>query len=210
MKKIFVLALILLSSCSQEKENHISFFPLTNYPQDQLEVVQIAENLTNEMLHSSCFEQVFLNRQLAQTENRSNKEVINHLRSLKGSVPVVMYYSFKNVVGYRSPPSPTVYTNSKFHNNANACERASNLAHEAVGHSLGNYDHDYYETSRRPYSVPYSLNTAFEKCCACSSTTDCKILETPAKTTKQRFCYRSWKYLWLKKVCYTTDVPLQS
>lgn len=180
----------------------INFEPIYNYNLEDKEVLKVSTSLINEMVNSSCFEKVFLERNLRKTNGRTNKEVIEHLRSIKGSVPLHMYYTRKSVVGYRQPPKPDVYTNSKFHRGASACSRASNLAHEALGHSLGDYGHAFRPNKLRPYTVPYSLNYAFEKCCACNGVTDCFILEKPVTEKTKTVCRRTWRTLWLRKTCY--------
>ena len=154
---------------------HAIFNPLRNHTVEEKEAVAKAEVLVNALIDSSCFEQFFLSRGLIQTDGRTADQVVKHIRSIKElAVPVEMYYDrFSRVVGYRQPPSLTIYTNRKFHAGTYVKDRASNLGHEWL-HSVG-YGHDFKATKRRPYSVPYSFNAAMEECSACKSINNCFI-----------------------------------
>jgi hypothetical protein len=141
----------------------IRFKPIKGHTQKDLERVKSAEAKINAMVKSECFEKFLLARPMIQTEGRTNAEVIAHLRQANLEVPVVMYYKNNRVVGYRQPPSPTIYTNRKFHAGTTPCNAGSNLFHE-WSHSLV-YGHSFKATRSRPYSVPYSLNAVVSKCC---------------------------------------------
>ncbi len=125
-----------------------------------------AEILVNKVFQSECFEKFFLARELEQKylNGKSNQEILNKLRTTVLAVPVHYYYSWKGVVGYRQPPKPDIYFNRKFHNNFDTCNTASNAAHE-WSHSLG-FEHDFKATATRPFSVSYSINAGFDKCCS--------------------------------------------
>lgn len=124
-----------------------------------------AEVLVNKVFQSECFAKFFLARELEQKylKGQSNAAILKKLQSTVLAVPVHYYYSWRGVVGYRQPPKPDIYFNRKFHNNFDACNTASNAAHE-WSHSLG-FEHDFNSTSTRPFSVPYSINAGFDKCC---------------------------------------------
>ncbi len=183
---LIILTALLLSSCTlpvikQEKEyiawtladGEIKFDPAKNYTKSELEVLVISEALANGLVKSQCFSGLMESRRLIDTNGKTPKEVVDHIRTSKLTVPVTMYYSNNNIVGYRAPPSLTVYTNRKFHAGATACSRASNLTHE-WSHSLG-YGHSFKATLSRPRSVPYSINAAFKECCSCVGIRDCKL-----------------------------------
>jgi hypothetical protein len=73
---------------------------------------------------------------------------------------VTMYYKGNSVVGFTTPSSMIVNTNSKFHDQFDACEIAGNLYHEWT-HKMG-FDH----ASAKSYnSVPYSLGYAMRDFC---------------------------------------------
>lgn len=179
----------------------INFKPLINHNEKDTRMVKLSEKLIVDVINSNCFEDFFLKRKLRKTNGRSNKEVIEHLRSLKGDVPVRMYYSRKNVVGYRQPPSIKVHTNLKYHRGANLCNRSSNLSHEAYGHSLGGYGHAFRPNKLRPFTVPYSLNEAFKVCCSCTKIDECKVNEKIIKPKYKTVCKKTWYTLWLSSKC---------
>lgn len=127
--------------------------------------VEQLEKKVNEVVSSQCFFDQITKATMVQTNGRNPLEVALHLRSLNGQVKVHYYRKNNNVVGYRQPPSKDVHFNLKFHDNRSVCTNAGNAAHEALGHSLGGYSHDFKATKRRPLSVPYTLNTVFKRCC---------------------------------------------
>jgi hypothetical protein len=60
-----------------------------------------------------------------------------------------------NTVGYTYPNKKTVYVNTKFFYDNEPVYVAQNMMHEWL-HKIG-FDHDFEETLRRPYSVPYAV-----------------------------------------------------
>lgn len=151
----------------------IKFSPLKNHTAEETKVVAVAEELSNKLVQSKCFEDFMTKRELIQTTGLTRFQVVEKIRKSNLAVPVVMYYQNNNVVGYRQPPSITIYTNRKFHAGSTACARGSNLTHE-WSHALG-FDHDFNATISRPRSVPYSINAAFEVCCSCKGITNCTV-----------------------------------
>ena len=152
------------------------FTPVKNYTAAELANLVLVDRLAYDTLQSECFKDFILKRKLIQTNGKTNAEVAEHLKTSRLTVPVVMYYTSKGVIGYRSPPSPVVHTNRGFHGLKTEYTnrtRASNLTHER-SHVL-NYGHDYKRTSRRPYSVPYSINAAFDSCVVCKTLYDCHV-----------------------------------
>lgn len=143
--------------------------PVKGYTtQAEAAVIKKAEVVMNDVVHSQCFYDFMSQRAMIQTNGRSSEEVAKHIQGLSGTVPVVMYYKWlTSAVAYRQPPSLTVNFNRKFFGvSTPLCSWASTLAHEGLGHSLGGYDHDYKWNAQRDYSMPYSANKAFEKCCS--------------------------------------------
>jgi len=112
-------------------------------------------------------------QQFVDNRNLTNEEIYFHLMSgaealnlvinYQMDVTLKMYYSRRNTVGYTYPSDPIVYTNSKFHNNFDACRVASNVTHEWT-HKMG-FGHDSERTARRNYSVPYAHNSIIERLC---------------------------------------------
>lgn len=159
-----------------EPGSGVHFAPARNYSFEELEVLAVSEKLSNDLFKSKCFEDFMVKRNLIDTNGLTAIEVVTKLKTSDLTVPVEMYYKNNNVVGYRQPPAPDIFTNRKFHKGATACSRGSNLAHE-WSHPLG-FTHSFSATRSRPRSVPYSINAAFEVCCQCKKNTvkDCSIL----------------------------------
>lgn len=151
----------------------IVFTPLTNHTNDEVKMVAIAQTLANQLVRSQCFLDFMKGRKLIQTNGLSPENVVHMLKTSYLTTPVDMYFSRKRVVGYRQPPSSTIHTNRKYHAGATACARASNLTHE-WSHVLA-FTHDYKATKSRSYSVPYSINAAFQVCCSCQTMKDCTV-----------------------------------
>lgn len=130
--------------------------------------IAAAQIKLNEIKNSKCFEDFITARKMIQTGNRTSEQVAKHLKAISGNVKVNMYYRrFTSAVAYRQPPSMEINLNRNyFHPSMDICkEWASTIGHESLGHSLGDYDHDYNWSPERDYSVPYSINQAFTHCC---------------------------------------------
>lgn len=135
-----------------------------NATQTQIAQLQAAELKVNQTIQTQCFRDFMVKRALIQTNGKTNTQVVDHLQGVKLDLPSHFYYDrFSRVVGYRQPPKPDLHFNTKFWAGATSCNRASNMAHEG-SHTAG-YGHDYKASTRRPYSVPYSINMGFALCC---------------------------------------------
>lgn len=152
----------------------ISFAPVPNYATSgEKTKIKNASKKVNEVIQSQCFKDFMLNRKLIQTNGKSNQEVILDLLAWSGEIPVSMYYrcmkSWRcpfgtSAVAYRQPPEKTINLNrAVFHSGLSDCEWASTMAHE--GSHVRGYGHDFNWNKERDYSVPYSINAAFSKCC---------------------------------------------
>lgn len=117
-----------------------------------------------ETVQGQCFKDVMLKRPLIQTNGRTNAQVIEHILKADVKVQLEMYRSWKNTVGYTYPNVNKIWANRKYHDNFDLCDVGSNFAHEILGHKIG-YQHASNPSKERPFSVPYSLNVAIEKCC---------------------------------------------
>lgn len=135
-------------------------------PAERVRVAAAARKVV-ETVQSKCFRDFMSARAMIHTHERSPRKVAEHLQGLTGIVPVKFYYSrFSSAVAYRQPPSLEINMNRKFFGSwSTPCELASTLGHEGLGHAIGEYDHDYEWNAQRDFSVPYSINKAFEKCC---------------------------------------------
>jgi hypothetical protein len=140
------------------------------------DVIAKVENKMNEVVQSKCFDDFLSKRKMIQTGGKTSQQVVDHVRGLSGSVPVQMYYRCMSrsirclaptsAVAYRQPPDLDIHFNrAAFYPGLPLCEWVSTAAHEALGHSLGEYDHDFNWNAQRDFSVPYSLNAAVEACC---------------------------------------------
>jgi hypothetical protein len=117
-----------------------------------------------ETLRSQCFKDEWSKKSLIQTNSKTNQEVLDHLLSLNILLKLQMYRkAFSSASGFTYPSDEVIYLNRKFHDKWNACTIGSNLVHEA-SHKIG-YSHDFNPSPTRPQTVPYSLNSVFDKCC---------------------------------------------
>ena len=121
------------------------------------------EKKANEIIYSQCFADFMLNRKMIQTNGLSSLEVVNKTRTTPIEIDLISYHSWRSVVGYTMPNVKWIKVNSKFYNGSSVCAKASNLAHE-FSHKKG-FGHDSKPNKQRPFSVPYSINEAFEVCC---------------------------------------------
>lgn len=135
----------------------------TNCSEKEWNFIQDAQVKTNETINSTCFASFMLERNLIQTNGLSNKDVLDSLVGKNTEIDVEMYYTLKRVLGYTLPNVNKEWINRRFMLKWNTCDLASLLGHE-TSHKKG-YDHAFYSTPTRQYSVPYSINEAFKQCC---------------------------------------------
>lgn len=137
----------------------------------QAALVAQAELRAAQVVASDCFGAFILTRPMVQTNGLSSAQVLERIRSVQGTIPVTWYWPswwqrLHNVVdGYELPGDNTAYVNASLAGSFSVCDLASLLDHEGIGHALGGWSHDFNATSRRPYSVPYSINAGFSACC---------------------------------------------
>lgn len=123
-----------------------------------------AQVKVNDTIKSQCFKDFIMKRsRLEQTNGKTRDQVIEDIRSQSVSINVNTYRKNNGVIGFRQPPSKDININKYFHDQYFACSSAANLAHES-SHVIG-YTHDFKLTKRRPYSVPYTISSAFNVCC---------------------------------------------
>ena len=134
---------------------------------DEIMLVTVASDKVNEVVQSKCFTDFMLDRDMIQTKGQSNEQVVKVLQSATGKINVKFYSKrWTSEMAVRYPPSPDINFNRVYWTgNKNVCEWASTLAHEGLGHVLGDYDHDFRYSKSRDFSVPYSINFAFKQCC---------------------------------------------
>jgi hypothetical protein len=130
--------------------------------------LQVAASHINRVLQSECFEKWLAKAPIdfAQTDGRNRAKLLRHLRESAPAVVAHFYYRKPppNVVGYRKIGGGyNIHLNRYYFNTWHTCTWGSTILHE-TSHAMG-YDHDYKLTKSRPYSVPYQLNRAMERCC---------------------------------------------
>jgi hypothetical protein len=126
------------------------------------EKIKLALDKRIEVQNSQCFKDFMLNRQLIDT-NLSNEQVLSELNKEVYFEIETYYKRYSKVYGYTYPDTPRIWINKKYFDGATICNVASNLNHE-ISHKQG-FTHSYKATRSRPYSVPYSINAAYEVCC---------------------------------------------
>ena len=128
------------------------------------EKVKVAEAqvIANETVDGACLEKFMLGWGLMWTNGKTPAQVVADLRTQAIATPVHFYYKNNGVVGSRNPPAPDIYMNRKFHAHYTAADTASNATHE-WSHVAG-YDHPVARKSWRGRTVPYAINSAFDKC----------------------------------------------
>lgn len=173
-----LILLLLPGTRAPTQANRVEFEPITEtMTSSEAWTVLRAGDIANRVKNSACFHDFMLNRALVETNGQTPKQVADALRRLSGRVSVGMYYrclygtpncvSPTRAVAYRQPPDGTVYLNRAYYDvdalGFDIYELAGSLAHEALGHSLGGYDHSYDWTPIRDWSVPYSISGASKK-----------------------------------------------
>lgn len=139
------------------------------------ELIAKAALKIDETVRSGCFKDFMLSARLLETNGRDNAQVLNHILGMVDKVPVKIYFKkFTSAVAYRQPPEKAINLNRNFFTpSLPPCRWAATMAHEALGHSLGNYGHSFKWNVEREYSVPYKIGgassqyggNAFSKCC---------------------------------------------
>lgn len=149
------------------KKPYLTVKKCTNCSAEEWKFIQESVIKTNETVETTCFSAFMLKRKLIQTLGRTNQEVLDSLLNADISIDTEMYYSIKKVLGYTLGNQPIgqfkEWINRRYMMSWNKCDLASLLGHE-TSHKIG-YDHDYYYSDARNYSVPYSINEAFDACC---------------------------------------------
>lgn len=147
------------------KKPYITFTPVLYYttPAERVKI-KAAEKVLNDVVQSPCFKGFMSKRKLIQTNARTPYQVALRLQAMSGEVPVEMYYrSMSGIFGtsavaYRNVGDNTVHLNRAWFQTTDSDEEwAATLAHEGLGHVLGEYTHDFKWSPSRSFSIPYSL-----------------------------------------------------
>lgn len=151
----------------------VVFSPITGGTEALQAEVLNSEAILQATITSKCFGDFMLGRALIHdtsansTNGLSNQEVLDRIRTVGGQIPVTIYhqpwYRPSSVMGYRNVGETLIHLRDTSLDSL--CDSASLIAHEAIGHVLGGWDHDFNRTAAREYSVPYSINAGFDACC---------------------------------------------
>lgn len=145
----------------------------TNFSSSGLVLLEQARVVLEKVLNSEEFKQQVLHftyqgeEMFVQNNGYTNLEIYNLMMAGAEQLPdptpanqtmdlfTELYNGGSGVIGYTDPSVPTIFMNSYYYNSYTPGEVAGNMTHEWL-HKLG-FDHDYYSTARRPYSVPYAI-----------------------------------------------------
>jgi len=176
-----------------------------------------ALNYAEEIINSSEFKMRFLQMPLVQANGKSNEQIYRELMSGADKfnkesdndidVHITMYYSFKRTVGYTYPSTWFTWINRKFFSSFDYADVAGNVVHEYM-HNMG-YDHI---RATDKWSVPYAVGylvrdmiKEFIKEKVSETEKEPDSIKFPT-VNKKLVCYRSWKTLWLTKICNWAEV----
>lgn len=122
-------------------------------------------------------------------------ETLDPVEDYEWDIYIDDYFSLKRVIGYTKRNIKTIFVNTRFFDTRHRALCGSNIVHEQ-SHKLG-FSHDFRSTKDRPFSVSYQLNICYEKAFS-------KIYNIYPEV--KVICRRSWKYLWLKKICTREEI----
>lgn len=155
----------------------VEFVPSKDASRSDAQTIAKAAAIAKTVTASACFGDFISNRKLVHTNGRSPRDVAHQLESLSGKITVAFYYRCMRgspacteptiAIAYRQPPDKTIYLNSAWYNperpGFDIYEMAGSMAHEALGHSLGGYEHPFDWTRERDFTVPYSISGASKR-----------------------------------------------
>ncbi len=149
----------------------VFFRPILNANKRQDDLLIKAQFKMSEVFHSDCFAAFLMTRQMIQTGGLGNGQIVERLRAINGMVPIDVYHVpwyqpwGRSVDGYRNPGENVIHIRDTSVSAADSvCSVASLVGHE-LSHLGAGFEHDYYWSPSREYSIPYSINAAFTACC---------------------------------------------
>lgn len=132
-------------------------------------VVHMEKVLNNELFGEILADEISksngLEGELSKWKHASVDEILATLFPI--TLNLNTYYTRRNVIGYGYPNDKNIYLNTKYLSGYSVdrlldlMEVGSNLLHEH-SHDCG-FDHDFKATRRRPNSLSYILNRAYER-----------------------------------------------
>jgi hypothetical protein len=170
----------------------VNYKPIVTFAVEKLEEVVYSpiflEMLKDEIAHSNKLE-----GELSKWKNASPEEI--YLQLFPITLHLNTYYTRSDVYGYGYAGDNQIYINTKYlsqysaHNMLDLMMIGSNLLHEH-GHDCG-FDHDFKVTARRPNSIAYILNRAYQRAFR-------KIYDIPAVPVFIKVSTPWYKRLWRK------------
>ncbi len=139
--------------------------------QDEIrETTLITEKLLD-VESKDCFKNyVAKNVDQTQINGLSLDAAIDLVLKSKVSTEISYYYQGRNwftktlVIGYENGDGK-IHANRAAWNYMSLCEKVSNVGHEISHGDPMNFSHDFNQTARRPYSMPYTISSAIDFCC---------------------------------------------
>jgi hypothetical protein len=154
-----------------EKRTLVVINQYQNFNNQEYQKLLAAKSAIETIVNHRLFREEVLAAEFGETNGKSNEQILQMI--LEGTeilspeqdyeidVSIIVYYSFKKVVGYTYASTPITWINRKFLFSFKGLKFASNMMHEYM-HKLG-FGHDFWPTKRRPFSVPYQMNRIIEK-----------------------------------------------
>lgn len=180
---------------------------------------EVACTMLENVVNSVEFRERLLAKKLVRTEGLTNLQIYQKIMSGAEDlspehdgeidVHVVIYHKHNKVVGYTYPSTVKTWLNRKFFSKYDYSEVACNLFHEWL-HKLGFGHVSATDYGSVPYALGYLVEEMIKELIAGAVFTDIDgvppvepppipLPQDPIPTVR---CYRSWRTLWLKKVCY--------
>jgi hypothetical protein len=99
----------------------------------------------------------------------SGADELNPARDGDIDLFLCLYYKANNVIGYTNPGTNEIYINKlyflpRLHTREGICDIVNNVVHEYM-HKVG-YSHSFFNSAKRPYSVPYAVGNLAGECMA--------------------------------------------
>lgn len=190
MKKLLIVLTFLVAACRPADvhplHNYtpvttttpltVKFDGLSGFSNELREKVIAASQKLEVVLASKAFKSAVLNhtykgkKQFVQNGGLTNEQIYRSImigrEKLHKEIDYTMnltlqtYYEDSLTIAYTYSWSDLIYVNTKWYDRFGQSQIASNLTHEWL-HKVG-FAHDYSNTSRRPYSVPYGVGNIVE------------------------------------------------
>lgn len=186
------------------------------FTQAEIEKHEVSCKMLESVVNTHEFMQRMLALKLTNTKGLANHEIYLMIRAgaevlqpevdHEIDVHVVIYHASNKTVGYTKPSTIKTWVNRKFFAGYEYAEVACNIFHEWL-HKLG-FDHvSAREHTSVPYALGYLVEAMIKEMIAGAVFTPINAtrpvpVNVPTPVEKKVKCYRTWRTLWVKKVCY--------